>query len=315
MRTLKITLKSTLTLLPILALIACDDSSGGDVANSAGGEVAGMTAGIEAGIPAGAMTAGAGAGTNTAGIPAAGTMAAGTEAGTMSAGTEAGTMTAGTEVTPPDCSTATVETPCQVSIYSARQVNLVPDLIPVEVEGVVTAIRINDEGNASHIVLQDPAGGAWSAIWIYLNDAETEALPVFTQGETVRLSGQVEDFFGQRQINTVQSIAQLGAGASITPLTVDASSVATNGVDAASMEAVLVKISGAAVEEINPMAGPGDEDPTHEFVVSGGLRIDDYIYNFTLPTVGDQYSSITGVMRLGNADYKLIPRSADDLQR
>ena len=80
------------------------------------------------------------------------------------------------------------------------------------------------------------------------------------------------------------------------------------------MEGVLVTINAASVTEVNPPAGPGDTDPTNEFVVTGGLRVDDYIYSFTLPSQGDQFSSITGVMRLGNADYKIIPRAADDLQ-
>ncbi len=327
----------TLTVSLSNYLIACDDTGeeGGDPiviggtesgTELTGGTTAGMTA---AGTnTAGTNTAGTNtAGTNTAGTNTAGTNTAGTNtAGTNTAGTNTagtmtggsmtgGAMTGGVDMTPPDCSTATVEAPCQVSIYSARQVNLVPDLMPVEVEGVVTALRINDDGEASHVVLQDPAGGPWSGVWVYLNDADVDALPIFTRGETVRLSGQVADYFGQRQINTVTSISQLGVGAVVNPQPVDPMSVATNGIDSVAMEGVLVTLSQVAVEEVDPVAGPGDMNPNNEFVVSGGLRVDDYLYPFTLPIVGDQFTSITGVLRLGNGDFKLIPRSAEDLLR
>ncbi len=301
---------------------ACDDTD--EVDNTtlmvSGTEMAGtMIAGTEM---AGTMIAGTEmAGTMIAGTEMAGSMIAGTEmAGSMIAGTEmAGSMIAGTDMagmtmTPPDCSTSSIEAPCMVSIYSARQPSLVPDLTSVQIEGVITGVRINDEGNASHIVMQDPAGGAYSGIWVYLNDNEMEALPILNVGESIVLSGQVEDYFGQRQINTVTAISQLGAGAVVNSMLVNAADVATNGINAESMEGVLVTVQQVSVEAINPVAGPGDMDPTNEFVVTGNLKVDDFFFSYILPMVGQQYTSITGVMRLGNGDYKLIPRSVSDIQ-
>ena len=97
------------------------------------------------------------------------------------------------------------------------------------------------------------------------------------------------------------------------PLVVSPAEVATGGARAVSLEGVLIEVQAVTVQEQNPPAGPGDEDPTHEFVVDGGLRVDDYIYRYPLPEVGASFQRITGVLRLGNADYKLIPRAAGDL--
>ena len=306
-----------LCMVVCLMSIACDDTD--DTSNIAlmfsGMEMAGtmMTDTMPSGTQmAGTAVAGSQvAGMMMAGTPVAGTMMAGTDtAGTVMAGTEM----AGTEMLPPDCSAATVETPCVVSIYSARQASQIPDLVSVQIEGVITGVRINDDGNASHIVIQDPTGGVFSGIWVYLNDNVMEALPILNVGDNIALSGQIENFFGQRQINTVNAITQLGAGVSVTPMIVNPADISTNGLNAESMEGVLVTVQQVSVEAIQPPAGPGDMDPTNEFVVTGNLRVDDFFFSYVLPMVGQQYTSITGVLRLGNGDYKLIPRSIGDIQ-
>ena len=311
---MSINIKSVYLLCMVISLmtIACDDTD--EVGNTSlmvsGMEMAGTM--MADTMPAGTQIAG----TTMAGTQVAGMMMAGTPvAGTMMAGTDtAGTVMAGAELMPPDCSAATVENPCIVSIYSARQASQVPDLVSIQIEGVITGVRINDDGNASHIVIQDPAGGVYSGIWVYLNDNVMEALPILNIGENIALAGQVEDFFGQRQINTVNAITQLGSGVSVTPMIVNPADISTNGLNAESMEGVLVTVQQVSVEAIQPPAGPGDMDPTNEFVVTGNLRVDDFFFSYVLPMIGQQYTSITGVLRLGNGDYKLIPRNVGDIQ-
>jgi len=77
-------------------------------------------------------------------------------------------------------------------------------------------------------------------------------------------------------------------------------------------------VEGVSVTSLSPPAGPGDMAPTNEFVVTGDLRVDDYL-TFTnplpLPAVGDSYRRVVGVLRLANGDYKLEPRYAADLSR
>ena len=305
----------------------CDDDDDGQVVIFAGTPTAGtmvagetMMGGVEMGGAevAGTMMVGgtAMAGTMmTGGTEMAGTMmAGGTEmAGTMMTG---GTQMAGTTMpVPADCTMATLEMPCNVTIYNARQPAQIPDLTPVTITGVVTAVRINDDGNASHIVLQDPMGGLNSGIWVYLNDNELDALPIFNRGEQIQASGLVNDFFGQRQLQQVFAVSLLGSGQAVTPTVVSPVDVTDNGVNAVDMEGVLVTIQGVTVQNIDPEVGPGDNAPINEFVVNGGLRVDDYLHPFALPMVGDSFTSITGVMRLGNGNYKLIPRDEADIVR
>lgn len=273
----------------------------------AGTNVAGMNlAGMDL---AGEMVNGGNelAGTDVAGTDLAGEMVNG---GNELAGTEMGGSTG-----PVDCSAATADQPCVVSIYDARRVDVTADLTPVQVEGVVTAVRINNDSAASHITLQDPAGGEYSGIWVYLNDSDLDALPIFNRGEIVRISGLVDNFFGQRQINSVTQVELLGAGPAIAPMMVSPVEISTDGASASALEGVLVQVTSVTVQEVNPMAGPGDSDPNSEFVVDGGLRVDDYIHQYELPMVGDSFTSITGVLRFGNDDSKVIPRDAADLAR
>ena len=58
-----------------------------------------------------------------------------------------------------------------------------------------------------------------------------------------------------------------------------------------------------------------DGAPTYEFVVDGQLRVNDYFFRLEpLPAVGTRYTSITGILRWGNAHSKIEPRSQADLQ-
>ena len=304
-----------------------------------------LMAGVE--VVAGTEMAGADiAGTMMAGTEMAGTMMAGTEvAGTMMAGTEvAGTMMAGTDVAGTEVAGAEVagtdvagtEMPmgdpceaqgidptvaCEVTIYEARNPNRVTLGRNVSLEGVVTTVRRGDDGQ-SHLVLQvspnapEYSNPAYSAIWVYLNDATIEFAEV-SVGQNLKLSAIVGEYFGQRQLTTVSELVDLGSiYPNISPVIVDPSTVATNGMLAEAYEGVLVSVSPVEVIEQNPMPGPGDRDPNNEFVINGGLRVNDFLTELTpLPEIGETWELIVGVLRLGNGDYKLEPRNSSDVGR
>ena len=314
----------------ILMLSACVDDGDDTVLMAgteviAGTEVAGTTV-------AGTMVAGTEmAGTMVAGTEMAGTMVAGTEmAGTMVAGTEmagtemAGTEMAGTEVLMGDpCEEQGIElsTPCEVTIYEARNPNRIVLGRTVSLDGVVTTVRRGDNG-LSHMVLQvspnapeyvDPA---YSAIWVYLNDASIE-ITELSVGQNLKITAVTGEYFGQRQLTGISELIDLGAVyPEVAPVIVDPATVATNGALAEAYEGVLVSVSPVEVLEQNPMPGPGDRDPNNEFVINGGLRVNDFLTDLTpLPEIGETWNLIVGVLRLGNGDYKLEPRSTNDIGR
>ena len=209
------------------------------------------------------------------------------------------------------------------SIYTIKAGRLIDDTV-VTVDGVITALRMNAEGRYSHMVLQLPsdngnfAGVDNSGLWVYLNNTDMESLrdtppPV---GSWVSLTGQVNNFYDQWQIQHVERLDVLGQSAVPAPTIVNPADIATGGSRAWGLEGTLVTVEGVEVTEVEPEAGPGDGQDgalTNEFVVTGNLRVDDYFYlRSPAPQVGDRFGSITGVLRYGNGNSKIEPRSADD---
>ena len=77
---------------------------------------------------------------------------------------------------------------------------------------------------------------------------------------------------------------------------------------------LLVEIKDFSVIDIAPALGDADTAPSNEFVVSGGLRINDLMYLMApFPAVGMQFKSIVGVLEYRNGSYKIEPRNAGDL--
>ena len=339
-----------LSALAILSVYGCDDvdddpmsqeagipagQQAGDAAGDMAGQSAGMTpAGQTAGdVPAGQTAGDTPAGQTAGDMPAgqpAGDTPAGQTAGDMPAGQPAGDMPAGDmpgggmlppgdpcEMTQPDTTQ-----PCEVTIYDVRHPDRVAIGRLVTVEGTITALRSGDDG-VSHIVIQVPPsspeyfGAGWSGVWVYLNDATGPIPESLNVGVSVRLTGELANFFGQRQLQGVTELIDTGAPLNpLDPLNVDPADVATGGLLAESYEGLLVEITPVSVTEVNPPAGPGDRDPTREFVIAGGLRVNDFITSLApLPEVGDSWDYIAGVLRLGNGDYKLEPRDALDVGR
>ena len=218
-----------------------------------------------------------------------------------------------------DCSGSSAESPCVVSIQQARSAGLVPAETIIQIEGVVSATRLNEEGATSHLVIQAEDGGALSGIWTYVNDARVELAMIPTEGQRVRVTAQTADYFGQRQLQKIEALEVLGSAVVPLPVTLAPEQLATMSEFGPYFEGVLVAVEGVDVLELNPPAGPGDSDPTNEFVVTGGLRVDDYLTQHSaplpLPMVGDRFTRIVGVLRLANNDLKIEPRYAADLSR
>ena len=338
----------SLLLCAVGAMWGCDDVeqsmmlTGGVMSGgvSTGGVMTGgvstggvMTGGVSTG---GVMTGGA----STGGVMTGGMMTGGVSmggvsmggmmtGGVMEGGTEGGMMTGGVmggvepEVGDPCVERQPdISMPCPVSIYEARNPARVALGRVVTLQGTVSAVRQTAQGT-SHWVLQvhreseGYRGVAYSGIWVYMTDVQVELDFEAQRGDLVELTGTLSDFYGQRQIKEVTSASFVGRSPNgIVAQVVEASEVSTNGLNADAYEGVLLRVEPASVIEVNPIAGPGDSDPNREFVLNGGLRVDDFLYGYrSLPEVGDTWAGVTGVLRLGNGDMKLVPRDVTDLGR
>jgi large repetitive protein len=154
--------------------------------------------------------------------------------------------------------------------------------------------------------------------------ASNSGIYVFRQGSGLNAgdrvnisSANVAEFFGQTQLNGVTDaglvVASVGNMLPV-PVVVNASDVAANdGGLGRALEGVLVRVDNVSVIDVAPDAGPGDRAPTNEFVVTGGLRVNDLMHLVSpFPVVGQRFASITGVLNYRNSAYKLEPRSAAD---
>ena len=210
---------------------------------------------------------------------------------------------------------------CPATIYEARREIGVG--VAVVVQGVVTALKKNAAGEVRNLVIQigpDQAeyfGPDDSAVWVFLGDGTVppEALSMLSTTSSIRLAGTTNDFFGQRQLNVVTEVTILGAVAPIVPLPVVAVDVSTEGRRAARLEGVLLSLYDVVVTDVMPPPGEGDRVPTSEFAVTGGLLIDDFFFVIEpTPALGSTFARLDGVLRLGNANMKLEPRDALDVE-
>ncbi len=203
---------------------------------------------------------------------------------------------------------------CPVTIYAIKTGAVAPGSV-VMVEGVVTAVA------SPRFWLQVPEaehdaglGYTFSGLFVYLPVTNPDGLPIPARGDRVQVSGTVKDFYGQLELSPVSSIVVLAAGQPVpAPRLVTPAEVGTGGALADDYEGVLVSVIDGQVTALNPPAGPGDADPTQEFVLDGALKVNDYMYLTTpFPMLDDTYS-VTGVLRYANNDSKLEPRDADDV--
>ena len=203
---------------------------------------------------------------------------------------------------------------CPTSIYAVKR-GEVPAGAGVAVTGVVTAV-VPELGNFFMQVPTDApdyAGVADSGVFVFVGNGAMN-LPTPAVGDLVTVSGAATDFFGQKQISLVSGLQTVAREATRpAPEPSSPAEVKTGGAQAGPLEGARVCVDAVTVESQNPPAGPGDRDPTNEFVVTGGLRVNDLLYAPSpLPAVGTRFDRLCGVLRFANGDSKLEPTGLED---
>jgi cytosine/adenosine deaminase-related metal-dependent hydrolase len=204
--------------------------------------------------------------------------------------------------------------PCPASIYDIKT-GVVPVGSEAAVTGVVTAVSpprffIQVPEAEQDVVL----GAAFSGIFVYVPTANPEGLTIPAEGDRVTVSARVQDYYGQIQLSDAAGVVVLSSANPLpTPVTAATTAVATGGAQADDYEAVLVTVESGEVTQLNPPAGPGDFNPTDEYVLDDALRVNDYIYRtHPFPEIGE-ILTVTGVLRFANEDSKLEPRRDEDV--
>jgi hypothetical protein len=172
----------------------------------------------------------------------------------------------------------------------------------VETTGVVTALRSNG------FTMQDPDATApeWSGIFVYTGDT-----PTVGRGMAVSVSGTLDDYFGEAQIQGDDVTITGTPGA---PAPVELSTTQAN---AEAYEGVLVTITGATLDDAayDCAADAASCSDSDLWTLSDGstpLIVSDPSYESDdwSDQIGD--SPVTGVLTYRWDRYRLLPRSSWD---
>lgn len=202
-----------------------------------------------------------------------------------------------------------------------------PATIPQIKTGIVpvgSAVRISDV----LVTGVGPAGGSPVGFFVQQVPGPQEAAGLYCYtgasfspfprvGDRVDVDGTVTLYYGQIQMSRISSVTiRSRDNPPPEPVLSAPADVATGGSRAAALEGMVVEVRDVEVTNASPPPASGDTAPTYEFEVTGGLRINDFLYRTQdFPVLGDGFSRIRGVVRYANNLSRLEPRSEDDLVR
>ncbi|MBI2378732.1 MAG: hypothetical protein HYV07_32355 [Deltaproteobacteria bacterium] len=211
---------------------------------------------------------------------------------------------------------------------------------PVSLTGViVTTQTVAVSANLAGFYVVDPAvfetlGGRYSGIAVVYSPM-TLAGAVPPPGSVVNIEGSYAEFpveaaVKQKQVSALR-VEATGQGPVCPPsastedrrriptCAVDIESadrIATGGTEASAYEGSLVTVREVSISETTVKIG--DKELFGAFRVDSSLIVDDELYKYVNPVVGEQFTSITGILQIGTSpfdsgEYQLTPRAAGDV--
>ena len=172
--------------------------------------------------------------------------------------------------------------------------------VTVTLTGVIVTGRYPDT-----FFVQEPAGGPYSGIAVFSHGLPTSDL---APGDIVTVTGSYFEFFDNSELG-LDTYEKTGTTDPPEPFdVVHPSHIATGGPVAEMFEGVLVRVHD--VETIHTK--PDCPNEFGEFMVTGGLRVDDMALHWDA-RLGDRFSSITGPMNYAFGNRKVEPRTIADL--
>jgi DNA/RNA endonuclease YhcR with UshA esterase domain len=212
---------------------------------------------------------------------------------------------------PDDLGSYTTPVP-QDSTIPAIQQGMVPRGTFVTLTDVVATSGLTwSDTTEAEFFVQDPAGGPFSGIQVFVNDsAAVQVAP----GDQVTLTGTYDEFHDMSQIVVGDaSLIMVGSnGPAPAPELIDPAMIANDGALSEDYEGVLMVVENVMVT--NPM--PDAPEEFGDFEITGGLRVGDMFFaidDWNKPAMGQGYASITGPLVYDFDNFKLAPRDAADL--
>lgn len=201
---------------------------------------------------------------------------------------------------------------CSATIYDIQQRNVTMGRVRLS-SVLVTAV--GPDGYYIQTVDGDESWDAtlqerFSGIFVFTSAGGEKP----ARGDRITLDGEVSEFFGRMNLENGMFTVESSGNTLPAPIMVTSAEVTTGGTRAAELVGVLVRVENVVVTDLEPAPGPGDNAPTGEFEVDGGLRIDDYFFLIDpFPTLNEPIQFIQGPLRFANDNTKIVPRDIVDL--
>ena len=172
----------------------------------------------------------------------------------------------------------------------------------VTVMGVVNAVK---PGEYPNFFIQDPAGVAWEGAYVY----DTTVQP--SVGDEIQITASVVEYFGVTELTDVTSFSTMNSGVPVNPMQLSAGDIGLTCNESGEMyEGILVHLSNVTVDSV---------DEYNTWIVSdgtGSAKIDDYFFDgsWPVPSAGEVYPNIVGVVSYSYGEYKIYPRNSQDFE-
>ena len=219
--------------------------------------------------------------------------------------------------------------PCALSISQIRNKTASGgpngQRVVASVEGFVSARKTSD-----FLFIQEATTGApWQGIYVPAGGLTGTAANGPKIGQKVQIVGRTAEIFSVDQITAAQITVTNTTASTMTPLDVTTAQVGTAaGTGAEPYESLLVRIGDGTPGSVVITNDNPDTGPFYELVVTGNLRLDDFIWpRYGTPatcnpspcpypptgfTNGTAFSRITGVMGYSFSSRKLYPRGSTE---
>jgi FlgD Ig-like domain len=175
-------------------------------------------------------------------------------------------------------------------------------------EAVVVGVGWRPTGGHASFFVMDPAGGAWSGVYVY--DYDEAYVWSISEGDLVTITATVDEYFGFTELGYIEECDVIGQGT--VPAPIDVSTA-----DIASMEAYescLVQVDNVTVTQA--------QDDFGQWYVSDGsspCQIDDsyfYLDEIDPPIVigmDDFWGRLVGMVDYSYDEYSINPRYVGDM--
>lgn len=167
----------------------------------------------------------------------------------------------------------------------------------VTTKGVITGIIKN--GTARHSFFIQDSAKAWNGIYIFNTNDSSLVI-----GDSVEVTGTVDEYFNTTQIGFVSNITVLNSGNTL-PTPVNGT---TNSFNSEEWEGVLINVTNSQCTNNTEGFGLWSLDDG-----SGVLKADDDIFPYHFTAVVGNYYDVTGVGHYSFSEFKILPRDINDI--